>query len=173
MSSWLFKVLEIITSCKYIINSVSFVFQLFNERAHLLPFLAVWAQIKQNKTIKRNPKFQCFIHMQQVLQMSTPNNRTYCHLKSNISQEQMLELQTKDHLKGGPIQIQKSSCWRMDFLEQYRMDARMHRNNLRMQDIPLNKHDKKPITTISGKPTPCILQLCGKLFLEKQELMLK
>ena len=30
-----------------------------------------------------------------------------------------------------------------------------------MQDIPLNKHDKKPITTISGKPTPCILQLCG------------
>ena len=23
-----------------------------------------------------------------------------------------------------------------------------------MQDIPMNKHDKKPITKISGKPTP-------------------
>ena len=49
----------------------------------------------------------------------------------------------------------------------------MHRNTLQMQDIPMNKHDKKPITKISGKPTRCILQLCGNLFLERQEIMLK
>ena len=85
----------------------------------------------------------------------------------------MEELQTNDFLKGGSIQIQKRSCWWMKFLEQHRMDARMHRNTLRMQDIPMNKHDKKPITKISENPTLCILQICGKLFLEKQELMLK
>ena len=36
-----------------------------------------------------------------------------------------------------------------------------------MHYIPMNKHDKKPITTISGKPTPCILQLYGKFFFGK------
>ena len=53
------------------------------------------------------------------------------------------------------------------------MGAIIHRNTLRMQDIPMNKHDKKTITKISGKPTPCILQLCGNLFLEIQEPILK